>query len=155
MRVFRFIHRHRLILIYSLSLAVLVFLLKWLQWQFLILDFAMEIYVGAIALLFTGLGVWIARKLSNPPELREIQVYDHKVKAFTPDHSAIAQLGLSARELEVLELMAKGLSNAEIAQHLHLSLSTIKTHSFNLYRKMDVQRRTQAIDQAKKMGIIA
>jgi ATP/maltotriose-dependent transcriptional regulator MalT len=84
----------------------------------------------------------------------EKEVYKSSNGEFTPNQPELTKLGLSKRELEVLQLMAEGLSNQEIAGRLFLSVNTIKTHSSRLFEKMDVERRTQAIDMAKKLGII-
>lgn len=144
------------ILIYGISLALLLFLLKWLELRFLIFDHAFEIYAGAIALIFTGLGIWLALKLTKPKVERvvvEKEVYIEK-QSFTFNEAAMNRLGISKRELEVLQLMAHGLSNAEIADRLFVSLNTIKTHASNLFFKLDASRRIQAIEKAKSLGLI-
>lgn len=152
----KLIKTFRHILIYSTSLALLVFVLKWLQWKFLIVDNSIDIYIGLIALFFTLLGIWIAQQLTKTKT--EKVVVEKKV--FVPaekiqiDEDAIKALNLSPREYEVLQLMAKGHSNADIAGQLYLTLSTIKTHVSNLYVKMNVKRRTQAIEKAKNLRII-
>lgn len=148
--------RNRYILLYGFSLAGLLFLLNWLKLRFVVIDHAFELYIGSIALLFTGLGIWLARKLSRPKV--QTVIMERKTSAGTNDfkanQSAIDELNLSKRELEVLQLMAKGLSNQEIAEQLFLSVSTIKTHSNNLFDKMGVRRRTQAVERARQNGII-
>lgn len=149
--------KNRSIIIYGFSLAVLLFLMKWLELRFIIVDYAFEIYVGAIAVIFTALGIWIALKLGSPKVKTvhvEKQVYINS-NDFVLNETALNQLNLSKRELEVLQLMAEGLSNQEIAERLFLSLNTIKTHSSKLFEKMEVERRTQAVDKAKKLQIIA
>lgn len=151
-----FIIKHKRVLIYGISMAILLFILKWLELRFIVFDHAFEIYAGAIALMFTGLGVWLALKLTKPKVERvviEKQVYVHGMP-FSLNEQELSNLNLSKRELEVLQLMADGLSNHEIADRLYVSLSTIKTHSRNLFEKLGVARRTQAIDKAKKLSII-
>ncbi|MEO8172034.1 MAG: response regulator transcription factor [Sediminibacterium sp.] len=151
-----FFSKNKLVLLYGGSLAVLLILLKWLELRFIIYDHSFEIYVGAIALIFTSLGIWLAVKLMRPKV--QTVIVEKKVYSqadFTPDEKEIASLGMSKREMEVLQLMAEGLSNQEIAGKLYVSLNTIKTHSSSIFEKMDVQRRTQAVDKAKKVGIIA
>jgi DNA-binding CsgD family transcriptional regulator len=150
----RFIAHHRYIILYGFSLALLLFLLKWLEWRFVVLDHAIEIYSGAIALVFTGLGIWLALKLARPKLTTVIVEKEVPVRNGMVDQKQLARLGLSPRELEVLHLMAEGLSNQEIASRLFVSLNTIKTHSSKIFEKMDVRRRTQAIDKAKKLNII-
>jgi DNA-binding CsgD family transcriptional regulator len=149
--------RNRLVLLYGLSLAALLLLLKWLEWQFIMVDYAIEIYAGLIAVLFTGLGIWLALKLSRP---RVATVYVEKEviintgDEFILNEAEINRLGLSKRELEVLQFMARGLSNQQIAEQLFVSLNTIKTHATRIFEKMEVQRRTQAVEMAKRLSII-
>jgi LuxR family maltose regulon positive regulatory protein len=61
---------------------------------------------------------------------------------------------LSQRELEVLQLMAEGLTNPEIASSLFLALNTVKTHASNIYGKLGVHRRTQAVARARALGLL-
>ena len=144
-------------MLYSISLALLLFLLKWLELRFIIFDHAFEIYIGAIALIFTALGIWLALKLTKPKlhtVVVEKEVYVNNNAGFVLNEAEMNRLGLSRRELEVLQLMAQGLSNGEIAERLFVSLNTIKTHSSKLFEKMDVKRRTQAVEKAKRAGLI-
>jgi len=137
-------------------MAALMFLLKWLELRLIIFNHAFEIYVGVIAAIFTGLGIWLALKLSKPKVetiVVEKEIFVRRDN-FLLNEQALNNLNLSKRELEVLQLMAEGLSNHEIAERLYVSLSTIKTHSRNLFDKLGVARRTQAIDKAKKLFII-
>lgn len=146
--------KNRSILLYSASLAALLFLMKWLEWRFIIFDFSFELYVGAIAFVFTMLGVWLAIKVAKPKTVvieKEVIV---KSDNFLFDNKQFEQLGLSKRELDVLQLMAEGLSNQDIAEKLFVSLNTVKTHSSRVFEKLDVRRRTQAIDKAKKLNLI-
>ncbi len=143
------------IIIYSVSLALLLLLLKWLEWHFIIINNAFEIYAGAIAVVFTGLGIWLAIKLITPKVktvIIEKQVFNNA--GFVLNQDELNRLRLSARELEVLQLMAEGLSNQEIAERLFVSLNTIKTHTSNLFLKLEVERRTQAIEKAKRLSLI-
>lgn len=137
-------------------MAVLMFLLKWLELRLIIFNHAFEIYVGAIALMFTGLGIWLALKLSKPKVetvIVEKEIYVRSDR-FQVNEQELSNLNLSKRELEVLQLMSEGFSNHEIAERLFVSLSTVKTHSRNLFDKLGVARRTQAIDKAKKLFLI-
>ena len=144
--------KNKEIILYGLALAVLLFLLKWLELRFVIIDHAFEIYIGAIAAIFTGLGIWLAVKLTKPKTVVvEKEVY---IKDFTLNENELNKLRLSKRELEVLQLMAEGLSNQEIAERLFVSLNTIKTHSSKVLEKLDVERRTQAVEKAKRLSII-
>lgn len=144
--------KHRETILYGLALALLLFLLKWLELRFVIIDHAFEIYIGAIAAIFTALGIWLAVKLTKPKTVVvEKEVY---IKDFTLNENELNKLRLSKRELEVLQLMAEGLSNQEIAERLFVSLNTIKTHSSKVLEKLDVERRTQAVEKAKRLSII-
>ena len=147
--------KNKQIILYGVSLALLLLLLKWLEWHFIIINNAFEIYAGAIALVFTGLGIWLAIKLITPKVktvIVEKQVFAGA--GFVLNQAELNRLRLSARELEVLQLMADGLSNQQIAERLFVSLNTIKTHTSNLFIKMEVERRTQAVDMAKRLGLI-
>lgn len=151
-----FLVRNKHIILYGFCLALLLALLKWLELRLVIINHAFEIYIGAIALIFTGLGIWVALKLAKPKVLTilvEKPVYIEK-ENFRVNGQELARVNISKRELEVLQLMAEGLSNHEIADRLHVSLSTIKSHSQNIFEKMEVDRRTQAIDKARKLHII-
>ena len=152
---FRISAKYRQIIIYGISLALLLLLLKWLEWHFIIIDHAFEIYAGAIAVIFTGLGIWLAIKLIKP-KVKTV-VIERQVLAgadFVLNEAEVNRLRLSTRELEVLQLIADGLSNQQIAERLFVSLNTIKTHTSNLFLKMEVERRTQAIEMAKRLGLI-
>jgi len=150
-----FLLRNKAIIIYSISLALLLFLLKWLELRFIIFDHSLEIYIGCIAVIFTALGIWLALKLSKPKTVVvEKEVYVTNNRDFVLNEKELDRLDLSKRELEVLQLMAQGLSNQEIAERLFVSLSTVKTHSTNLFEKLDVKRRTQAIEKAKRLSLI-
>lgn len=155
--------KHKHIVLYGISLAVLLFLLRWLELRFIIIDHAFEVYAGAIAIIFTALGIWLALKLTKPrikTVVVEKEVYIHKevpvaqMASPVPDAAALHKSSLSKRELEVLQLIAQGYSNQEIADRLFVSLNTVKTHSSNLFLKLDVKRRTQAIEKAKRLSLI-
>lgn len=149
--------KHKATLIYSISLAFLLFLLKWLELRFIIFDHSFEIYAGLIAVIFTALGIWLALKLSKPKietVLVEKEVYLNRNENFVLNAALISQLELSKRELEILKLMAQGHSNDEIADKIFVSLSTVKTHNQNIFEKLDVKRRTQAIEKAKRLNLI-
>jgi DNA-binding CsgD family transcriptional regulator len=152
-----FLAKHKTTIFYSISLAFLLFLLKWLELRFIIFSHSFEIYAGLIAVIFTALGIWLALKLSKPKIetlVVEKEVYLTRDENFVPNTSLISQLELTKRELEVLTLMAQGHSNEEIAAKTFISLSTVKTHNQNLFVKLDVKRRTQAIEKAKRLNLI-
>ena len=143
-------------ILYGIALAVLMFILRWLELRLLIFRHAFEVYLGIIALLFTALGIWLALKLTKPKTIIiEKDIILESPKEFVLNEAQLQVLNLSKRELEVLQLMAAGLSNQEIAEQMFVSLNTIKTHSANLFEKLDVKRRTQAVEKAKRLSIIA
>ena len=152
-----FLLRHKATIVYSISLAFLLFLLKWLELRFIIFDHSFEIYIGFIAIIFTALGIWLALKLSKPKietVVVEKEVYVTRNENFVLDTALVSQLELSKRELEILSLLAQGHSNQEIAAKLFVSLSTVKTHIQNLFEKLDVKRRIQAVEKAKRLNLI-
>ena len=120
------------------------------------INHALEIYAGAIAFIFIGLGIWLALKLTKPKTiLIEKEVFAEKPETFVINEKEMIRLNISKRELEVLQLMSEGLSNQEMAERLFVSLNTIKTHNARLFEKLEVKRRTQAIETAKKLNLIA
>ena len=152
---FGILTKNKQIVLYGASLALLLLLLKWLEWHFVIVNHAFEIYASAIAIIFTAVSVWLALKLARP-KVNTI-VIEKPVLAeavFSVNEVELNKLRISSRELEVLQLMAKGFSNQQIAERLFVSLNTIKTHSSNLFLKMEVERRTQAVEKAKRLGLI-
>ncbi len=145
-------------LLYGGLMAVLLLVLKWLQWKFLIMDNSMEIYAGLIALLFTGLGVWVARQFERTRV--ETVVVEKEVYITPPleqgiNQEALEKLQITTREYEVLDHLARGASNAEIAERLFLSVSTVKTHVSSLLVKLDVKNRTQAAEKSKRLRLTA
>jgi NarL family two-component system response regulator LiaR len=152
-----FFLRNKAIIIYSISLALLLVLLKWLELRFIVFSHSFEVYIGFIAIIFTGLGIWLALKLSKPKietVVVEKEVYVQRNENFVLDTSLVTQLELGKRELEILNLLAQGHSNQEIAAKLFVSVSTVKTHIQNLFEKLDVKRRIQAIEKARSLNLI-
>jgi DNA-binding NarL/FixJ family response regulator len=137
----------RTILLYGLCLAAFVTFLKLIEYRYFIHEVSLEFYVSALALLFTGIGVWVGLRLTR-----------RKTVLVNPDfrlnEDGMRKMGISQRELEVLDLMSKGLSNQEIADKLFVSVNTVKTHSSNVFVKLDVRRRTQAIQKARELQFI-
>jgi len=149
------LHKHPLrrfgwtIVLYGLVMGLLLVVLQTARYRFLILDHAQELYFGLIAALFTGLGIWagrqLARRWSAPAEPLSGAALE----------KALERLGITPREYEVLQLIAQGLSNQEIAGRMFVSLNTIKTHTSSLFSKLDAQRRTQAVQKAQAIGLLA
>jgi DNA-binding CsgD family transcriptional regulator len=148
-----------MISLYGLTLALLAGLMTWAKYRFLLMDHVFEIYGLIIAVVFVGVGIWMGLKLSRPKTIVEEKIVIREIEVpvvptVTADPKALQQLGISDREFEVLQCLAQGLSNEEIATRLFISLNTVKTHLSNLYFKLDVKRRTQAVEKARSMGLI-
>ena len=139
----------RTIFLYGLTMCLLIFLLKFLEYRLWIRELSTAHYVGIVAILFAALGVWAGRKLGGtekkvpPAAITKADI-----------NGIMRAKGISQREFEVLELISKGYSNQEIADKLFISLNTVKTHTSNLLQKLDARRRTQAIEHAKREGLI-
>jgi two-component system, NarL family, response regulator LiaR len=145
----------RHILIYGLVGGLLIVLLKLVEYRFLVIEHSIEIYGGLIALLFVVLGIWLGLKLTRTKEkvvIKEVPVA--AVEHFTLNQARLQELGITPRELEILELIARGLSNREIAEQLFVSENTVKTHSSRLFDKLSARRRTQAVQLGKEFGLI-
>jgi two-component system, NarL family, response regulator LiaR len=136
------------VLLYGVALAALTGILKFVEYRYFIRDLSLEVYLGVVAILCAVVGAWAGTRLTR----RKIVVAKPD---FKPDEAEYRKLGISKREYEVLELMAQGLSNQEIADKLFVSLNTIKTHTSNLFMKLDARRRTQAVRRAKELGLLS
>jgi len=129
--------------------------LKLIEFRFLFVEHSIEIYGGLIAALFAGIGIWLGLKLTKKKEVvvvREVPVL--ATEPFSLNEERLKDLGITKRELEILELIAQGLSNREIAEKLFVSENTVKTHSSRLFDKLSAKRRTQAVQLGKEMGLI-
>ena len=138
-----------LILIYGLLLAFTLVVLKYFEYRYVQQDLTTEVYLGIVALIFSGLGIWMGRNLTNrKPEVDPVEAIDTDLINFK-------SYGLSHREYEVLQFMALGLTNQEIADKLFISLPTVKSHSSKLFRKLNVKRRTQAVMKGKELNLLS
>jgi DNA-binding CsgD family transcriptional regulator len=143
------------IFIYGLCGGLLIVALRLVEYRFLVVEHSVEIYGGLIALLFAGLGIWLGLKLTRKKEVvvfREVAV--SAAAPFALDEGKLRELGVTRRELEILELIANGMSNREIAEKLFVSENTVKTHSSRLFDKLNAKRRTQAVQIGKELGLI-
>ena len=143
------------ILIYGLLGGLLIAVLKLVEYRFLVVEHSVEIYGGLIALLFAGVGIWLGLKLTRKKEVvifKEVAVA--AVVPFALNEGKLKELGVTRRELEILELIANGMSNREIAEKLFVSENTVKTHSSRLFDKLGAKRRTQAVQMGKEFGLI-
>ncbi len=134
----------RTILIYGAALAAAAFALQQLEYRHFTRAFATEIYIVLIALAFTALGVWAGRRLTGSAP----------AAPFARNEAALKSLGVTDREYDVLALLAEGLANKEIARRLDVSPNTVKTHVARLYTKLEVVRRTQAVQKARDLALI-
>ncbi|HSD69971.1 MAG TPA: response regulator transcription factor [Woeseiaceae bacterium] len=134
----------RLVMTYGIAMAAGALLLDWLEVQFYFRRFSTEIYVVILCGLFTGLGAWIGHRLTRQAPQRPFQI----------NTRALNYLGISDREREVLALLGAGHSNREIADRLFISTNTVKTHVSNLYQKLEVSRRGQAVRKARSLQLV-
>ena len=142
-------------LIYGLVGGILIALLKWTEYRFLVLEHSLEVYGGLIAATFAVLGIWLGVKLTG--KQKEIVVKQVPLAAgqsFAPDERKREDLSITPRELEILQLIAKGMSNREIAEKLFVSENTVKTHSSRVFDKLGARRRTQAVQLGKEFGLL-
>jgi DNA-binding NarL/FixJ family response regulator len=130
-------------LAYGLALAALAFGLEWLDYKHAVNAWSTDFYVACIAMVFVALGIWVGHRLTAQPR-----------QTFARNDAAIASLRLSARECEVLEMLAAGHANKVIARRLDISPNTVKTHVARLYEKLEVASRTQAIGKARELDIL-
>jgi two-component system, NarL family, response regulator LiaR len=145
----------RHVLVYGLIGGILIALLRWTEYRFLVVEHSIEIYGGLIAATFAVLGIWLGLKLTG--KRQAIVVKELSVPAgepFTPDESKRENLHITRRELEILVLIAQGLSNREIAEKLFVSQNTVRTHSSRVFDKLGAKRRTQAVQLGKEFGLL-
>ena len=152
---------NRHILLYGLLGGLLIALLKAVEYRFLVVEYSVEIYGGLIAAIFAGLGIWLGLRITRPKPPSETVVPNTVPPApapaaapFVRDAAQVETLRVTPRELEILELIAQGLSNREIAEKLFVSENTVKTHSSRLFDKLGARRRTQAVQLGKQRGLI-
>lgn len=145
----------RQVLICGLVGGILITALKWTEYQFLVVEHSIEIYGGLTAATFALLGIWLGLKLTGTRQrvvVREVLV--PAGERFVPNESKRDELGITRRELEILELIAQGMSNREIAGKLYVSENTIKTHCSRVFDKLGAKRRTQAVQRGKEFGLL-
>ena len=149
------------VLLYGLLGGVLIVGLKLIEYRWLVVEHSIEIYGGLVAAIFAAIGIWLGLKLTRPKEtvretvvVREVEVMVPAPVDFVRDERKVESLGLTPRELEMLELIASGLSNKEIAQRVNVSENTVKTHANRVFSKIGARRRTQAVQLGKEMRLI-
>lgn len=152
--------------LYGLVLGLLLATLQFFEYRWLLMRHAEGWYIGLVALLFATVGIWAGLRWNASQGKAKGEGKNGKgqklvphptgaaAEPFRPKAEALERLGITPRELEVLEWMARGLSNQEIAERMFVSLNTVKTHASNVFAKLGAQRRTQAIQQAKELGLL-
>jgi len=143
------------ILLYGLLGGALIAVLRAIQYRWLVMEYSVEIYSGLVAAVFATVGIWLGLKLTRHTEtviVREVMVA--APSNFIRDETKLESLGITPRELEILELIAAGLSNREIAERVFVSENTVKTHSSRVFDKLGARRRTQAVHLAKDYRLI-
>lgn len=149
----------RHVLLYGLLGGTLIAGLRFIEYRWLVLEHSVEIYGGLVAAVFAGVGIWLGRRLTGRPQAPVVREVIREVRipasaTFARDEGAVASLGITPRELEILELIAEGLSNREIAERLFVSESTVKTHSSRVFDKLGARRRTQAVQRGQELRLI-
>jgi DNA-binding CsgD family transcriptional regulator len=145
----------RHVLIYGIIGGILIAVLKWTEYRFLVVEHSIEIYGGLIAATFAILGIWLGLKITGRQQ--KIVIKEVPIPAgapFVPDDRKREDLGITRRELEILALIAQGMSNREIAEKLFVSENTVKTHSSRVFDKLGARRRTQAVQRGKEFGLL-
>lgn len=147
------------VLLYGLLGGVLIALLKLVEYRYLVLEHSLELYGGIIALVFAVVGIWLGQKLTRERVVtREVavrvEVPVERREPFVRDPARVEALGITPRELDILDAMVAGLSNKEIAERLFVSENTVKTHAARLFSKLSARRRTQAVQLAREAGLI-
>jgi DNA-binding CsgD family transcriptional regulator len=145
----------RTILICGVLGGVLIALLQWSEYQFLVIDHSVEIYAALVAAVFSGLGIWLGVRITRPRAQPPAEpVPATAPSTFALDKSRRDDLGITRREMEILELVAQGMTNREIAEKLFVSENTVKTHCSRAFDKLGARRRTQAVQLGKKFGLL-
>jgi NarL family two-component system response regulator LiaR len=150
----------RHVLIFGLVGGLLIAALQYSQYRFVVIEHSVEIYSALVAILFASFGIWLGLRITRRREtivVREVLVPvsgPDPASAFAPDPAQQQRLGITARELEILTLVALGLSNREIATQLYVSENTVKTHCSRAFDKLGAARRTQAVQRGKELGLL-
>ena len=149
----------RQVLLYGALGGILIVVLRVLEYRYLVVEHSLELYGGLIAVIFVALGLWLGRALAGPkppgPVLERSIAVNQTIAPTASSDEQRAALGITKRELEILQLMADGLSNREIAEKLFVTENTVKTHSSRLFEKLDARRRTQAVQRGKAAGLLS
>jgi len=149
----------RHVLIFGLVGGLLIAILRYTEYRFVIIEHSLELYGALVAILFAAFGIWLGLRITRRRDaIRETVVVKEvpvpAPKTFAPNAVRQQSLGITARELEILTLVARGLSNREIATELFVSENTVKTHCARVFEKLGAARRTQAVQCGKELGLL-
>lgn len=163
----------RHVLIFGAVGGILIAALQYTEYRFVVISHSVEMYGALIAILFAAFGIWLGLRITRrraPGEetvrevvrevvretvvVREAPAAAAAGQPFAPDAARQQTLGITARELEILTLVARGLSNREIAAELFVSENTVKTHCARAFDKLGAARRTQAVQRGKELGLL-
>jgi len=146
----------KVILLYGLSGGLLIASLRLIEYRFLVREHSIEIYGALIALVFAAVGIRLGSTFAKTKQVLVVREVPVPVSRgpFVRNDAKVAQLGITARELEILEHIATGKSTREIAEALFVSENTVKTHASRVFDKLSVRRRTQAVHEGKRLGLI-
>ena len=148
-------------LIFGLVGGLLIAILQYTEYRFVVIEHSVELYSALVAVLFSAFGIWLGLRITRNREtiretvvVREVPAPAQALEPFTPNTVQQQTLGITARELEILTLVARGLSNREIATQLFVSENTVKTHCSRAFDKLGAARRTQAVQRGKELGLL-
>jgi NarL family two-component system response regulator LiaR len=153
----------RHVLIFGLVGGLLIAILQYTEYRFVVIEHSVELYGALVAILFATFGIWLGLRITRSREtiretvvVREVLVPADApaLQPFAPDTTRQQTLGITARELEILNLVAGGFSNREIATQLFVSENTVKTHCARVFDKLGAARRTQAVQRGKELGLL-
>jgi len=153
----------RHVLIFGLVGGLLIAILQYTEYRFVVIEHSVELYSALVAILFAAFGIWLGLRITRSREIVRETVVVKEVpvpaevpspEPFTPNTVQQQTLGITARELEILTLVARGLSNREIASQLFVSENTVKTHCARAFDKLGAARRTQAVQRGKELGLL-
>jgi NarL family two-component system response regulator LiaR len=141
--------------IFGVAGGVLIAVLKIVEYRFLVVEHSLEIYGGLVAAIFAAVGIWLGLTLTRTREVVVVKEVPAPEPPCAVDGAKVRELGITPRELEILQLMARGMSTREIAETLFVSENTVKTHASRLFDKLGVNRRIKAVETARALRLIS
>jgi DNA-binding CsgD family transcriptional regulator len=142
------------VLLYGVCGGLLIVALRLVEYRFLVIEHSVEIYGALVAALFAGLGIWLGLGLTKRTEVVVVKEVPVPAQPFAVNGDKVKELSITPRELEILQLIANGMSTREMAESLFVSENTVKTHASRLFDKLSVNRRTKAVQVGKSLGLI-